>query len=157
MKFRTQVMDANVGLQSKRFVKRLRHLTLGPGSGMNDALDALLEIIKDGGTVDAYFILAYHPDHDELIAWAVLSEESFGTTYNIQGRFVSFTKGDGSIFEVYVAPQYRRHGIGSHLLKIAKKIAFNEIFVVPWDEVSCAFYSQSVLDREISDLREKTL
>ncbi len=53
----------------------------------------------------------------------------------------SFDPSDGTLFEVFVNPEYRKQGIGSALMKAArKKAGSTRLCVCPWDYQSERFY-----------------
>jgi len=107
----------------------LRKLTLnfedGDESYMNDDL-------KHPNCKQKHAIIAQK--HGKTIAWALLK---VADKYNNTARLY-----------VYVAPELRRQGIGSKLVKEAEKfsdIKWNmKVSVAPWDETSCSFFRKTL-------------
>jgi GNAT superfamily N-acetyltransferase len=97
-------------------LKRLRELTLEPYSGMNYELTRMTRDAKTR-TVNAKVLLAY--SGAKLVAWALLSNEE--TDFDFFNTWNGFSPSNGTLFEVYVHPDYRRQGIGSELMKSAKR------------------------------------
>jgi GNAT superfamily N-acetyltransferase len=133
-----RVRDFNLVAKSPGLIKKLRRLTLNPYSGMNNELTVLLDRIKTR-PVEAKVILGYL--NSELVAWALLSKEQsdFWFINHSDGYVPSY----GTLFEVYVDPNHRRKGIGSILLKAAKRKigAANTLCICPWDIRSEAFFN----------------
>lgn len=116
-------------------MKKLRHLTLHAGSGLNFELNHLVESSKTR-KVNAKVILAYYKR--ELIAWGLLSREK--SKYNFRSH-KGFNPVQGVLFEVYVSPAHRRRGIGSAILKAARKKAGSmRLCIAPWDDQSRKFF-----------------
>ena len=136
--FKFELEDFNDVVKKPGLMRKLRKLTLGYGSGMNSELDHLIDTIKDR-KVNCKIIKVL--TKNKLVAWALLSRESSSFTFcNINGRFDPKI---GTLFEVYVHPDYRRMGIGSELIKIARKRSGSmTICVAPWDSQSSGFYSK---------------
>lgn len=136
-------MDINIipidsVLKNNILLNRLRKLTIRQGayplSGMNLLLNSFKEIIKTR-PVKAVAIIA--KIDRRTVGWAILSQE------NAEFANASFTAADGLLFEVFVHPDERRKGIGSEILKNAKKIAWNhKLCIVPWDQRSRSFYQK---------------
>lgn len=117
-------------------LKKLRYLTLHSRSGLNFELDHLIESSKDR-SVNAKILLAYHKR--ELVAWALLSREK--SDFSFARSYDGFDPSQGTLFEVYVDPAYRKQGIGSIILKTARRKAGGmRLCVVPWDYQSTRFY-----------------
>lgn len=137
MKISIIPMDKVLG--SRNLVSTLRNLTIRKGafplSGMNKLLNQFIET-KKTRSVNALAIIAR--ESRIAVGWAILAEESteFCST--------SFDKSQGLLFEVFVNPEKRRLGIGSQILDTAKLIAGpKKIYVVPWDDRSRNFYSNT--------------
>jgi GNAT superfamily N-acetyltransferase len=113
---------------------KLIKLTFTGYSGMRTEMKWLKQLHQQR-KINAKAIVAF--DDQKPIAWALLSKENIGNpTYR-------FNK-NSSLFEIYVKQSYRRQGIGSKILKRAKRTSLNNpIAVVPWDYVSQNFYDRN--------------
>lgn len=134
LKIKTEDFDAVA--KKPELLKKLRELTLHPGSGLNYELNHLT---KNAATrsVSAKVLLAYHKR--ELVGWALLSREN--SDFYFQHAYDGYQPSKGTLFEVYVNPEYRRQGIGGALMKAARKKAGSmRLCVCPWDYQSEAFY-----------------
>lgn len=136
--FKFAVEDFNDVVKKPSLMKKLRDLTLGYGSGMNCELDHLINTIKDR-KVNCKIIKVV--TKNKLVAWALLSRES--SSFKFMNTWDRFDPKIGTLFEVYVHPDYRRMGIGSELIKIARKRSGSmALCIAPWDSQSRGFYSK---------------
>jgi GNAT superfamily N-acetyltransferase len=129
-------LDANMLPVRPPLVQQLRKLTLHARSGLNRELDQLFELMQKR-PVKAEVLLAYH--QGKLVGWALLSREhssmSFPTTWE------HFYPSDGTLFEIYVDPAFRRKGIGTKLIQVARrKSKPYRLCIAPWDYQSRSFY-----------------
>lgn len=134
LKIKTENFD--IVAKKPTLLKKLRHLTLHPRSGMNFELNHL---IKSAATrnVNAKVILAYYKR--ELVGWALLSREK--SEFTFPETYDNFNPARGTLFEVYVDPSYRKQGIGAALLKAGRQRAGSmKLCVAPWDYTSTRFY-----------------
>lgn len=132
-----RALDFNLLPQHPELVKQLRKLTLHPHSGMNRELKALFKLMKERPVV-AQVLLAYR--NRKLVAWALLSRERSDMRFS--NTWKHFEPTDGLLVEIFVSPAYRRQGIGSILMKVARrKAGSRRLCVAPWDELSRAFYN----------------
>jgi ribosomal protein S18 acetylase RimI-like enzyme len=123
-------------VKKPRLLQKLRELTLYPYSGLNKELDNLQNIIKQNKTVRAHVLTAFI--NDDLVGWALLSRE---TSQYFFPRGISFKEGDGALFEIYIDPKYRRLGIGTQLIRLARrKTSGDRLCIAPWDFTSYSFY-----------------
>jgi len=130
--------DFNVVLKKPALIKKIRSLTLNPFSGMNYEISSLENLSKIR-PVKSEALLAYFDG--ELIGWALLSRES--STYHFAHH--QFRTGDGVLFEVYIDPKYRRQGIATKLIKIARRKSNGDrLCIAPWDFGSARFYEKFV-------------
>lgn len=113
---RTRVFNVVAGQPG--LLKRLRELTLGEGSGMNYELDKFEKLAKVRQVNCKVFTA--HRDN-KIVAWAFSSKEP--TDFFILYGGPHFYPKDGCLFQVYVDRNYRRQGIASKLIKLAKKKA----------------------------------
>lgn len=128
--------DFNLVVKKPRLLEKLRKLTLYPYSGLNKELDNLLRLIRKNKSVRAYVLTAFLGE--ELVGWALLSRET--SEYSFP-RGSSFEEGDGVLFEIFVSQNHRRQGIGTQLIKLARrKISGDRLCIVPWDSTSHRFY-----------------
>jgi GNAT superfamily N-acetyltransferase len=128
--------DFNLVAKQPQLLKQLRKLTLYPYSGLNRELDTLLPL-SEQRRVKCQVLLAYQSK--KLVAWALFSKEESSMRFAITHR--RFQPHDGILFEVYVHPDYRRQGIASEMMKVARrKAGAFQLCVCPWDERSRAFY-----------------
>jgi GNAT superfamily N-acetyltransferase len=132
-----RALDFNLVAKQPELIKQFRKLTLYPYSGLNYELSHLLSLSKYR-QVSAQTLLAYYQNN--LVAWALMSKEES------QARFPSnycYHSTDGILLEMYVHPNYRRQGIGSKLIKVARHKALpSRLCVVPWDDKSYQFYGK---------------
>ena len=132
-----RVKDFNLVRQDAALVKKLRKLTLSPFSGMNYCINGLEQIARTR-PVDCKILMAYR--HQELVGWALISKEP--TDFCFVGSTEGFNPGQGTLFQVFIHPSYRRQGIASELLKVArKKTNGARLCVCPWDIGSESFYN----------------
>jgi GNAT superfamily N-acetyltransferase len=101
-------------------------------------VDNLLQLMQQR-PVQARILLAYR--NKKLVGWSLLSKETSAMYFN--NTFRQFRPTDGMLFEVYVHPDYRRQGIASELMKVARrKTGIHQLCVAPWDGRSRSFYSK---------------
>ena len=116
-------------------IKQLKKLTLNHWSGMTYELNNFEKISKTR-IVNARIIIV--EDNDKIIAWALLSKEN--SDFAFDKRYHPSTE---RLFQVYVSRDFRRQGIGSQLLKLARKKAYPyKLHVSTWDTVSESFYKK---------------
>ena len=137
-----RVQDFNLVAQNPALLKQLRKLTLSFASGLKKEIANLISLSKSR-PVKAQALLAYYQDeiyqNPKLVGWALLSKEESAISFPHSGK--PFYSSDGYLFEVYIHYKYRRQGIGSKLLKIAKRKAQPyQLCVAPWDDKSLSFY-----------------
>ena len=129
-----RVQDFNIVAGKLELLKKLRKLTICPYSGMNYELNNFEKICKIR-QVKCKIFTAY--SDKKLVGWAMLSREPtgyFGDKFNPE---------DGSLFEVFVDLNYRHQGIGSALIKSAKRRAGGKGFcVAPFDEISFNYFNK---------------
>lgn len=134
LKIRTE--DFNQVAEKPELLKKLRKLTLHPQSGMNHELNQMLKHAKTR-TVDAKVLIAFKKR--EIVGWALLSKEA--TDFTFARSWSGFTPGQGTLLQVYVNPDFRRQGIGSALVKAARrKAGAARLCICPWDYQSEEFY-----------------
>jgi GNAT superfamily N-acetyltransferase len=134
LKIRTE--DFNSVADKPELLKRLRKLTLHPGSGMNHEINNMVQEAKIR-TVDAKVLMAFKKR--ELVGWALLSKEP--TDYTFRNSWSGFQPGQGVLLQVFVNPSFRRQGIGSALVKASRKKAGpSRLCICPWDYQSEEFY-----------------
>lgn len=108
-------------------------------SGMTYELNNLKRLSKVK-KVDAKVILAYK--EDKLVAWALMSRECSNFKMSLNEYWFNPLT-DGILFEIFVDKNFRRMGIGTEIVKIAKKKAYPyNLCFVPWNEDSSLFYQQ---------------
>ncbi len=133
-----RTIDFNLIVSRPEFCKKLKKLTLHADSGLNYELDNLLKISKQR-KINAKVLTAYHKK--SLIGWALLSKEN--SNFCFYNTLDGFDASQGVLFEVYVDPEYRRRGVGTTLIRTAKKcIGKDQLFICPWDELSTNFYKK---------------
>jgi GNAT superfamily N-acetyltransferase len=129
--------DFNEIVKDRDLMKRLRDLTLNPYSGLNNELNMIERVTKEGTPVLCKALMAYRSG--ELVGWALYSEEP-SDFYFTRGWY---RPADGVLFQVYVRPENRRTGIAAKLLNTAKRLADpKRLCVCPWDNNSHAFYDK---------------
>ena len=129
--------DFNLMAHEPELVKQLRKLTLHPYSGLNRELDSLTRMMQQR-PVKAQVLLAYR--QDKLVGWALFSKEKSDMTFS--NTYERFDPNDGILFEVYIHPDYRRQGIASELMMVARRKAKPyRLCVAPWDDQSQKFYN----------------
>lgn len=139
-----RVRDFNLVATEPETIKQLRKLTLDKYSGMNEELTALTREAKYR-RVKTQVLLAYHQDqvdeNPKLVGWALLSKEPSSISFMNTGEY--FEPQDGVLLEMFVDPTYRRKGIGTELIKVAKRKAGPyRLCVAPWDNRSVGFYEK---------------
>jgi GNAT superfamily N-acetyltransferase len=134
LKIKTE--DFDIVVKKLELMKKLRELTLHPHSGLNYELNHLTKS-SETRSVNAKVLLAYHKR--ELVGWALLSREK--SDFYFQNTYDGYDPARGTLFEVFVAPDHRKQGIGSALLKSARRKAGSmRLCVCPWDYQSERFY-----------------
>jgi GNAT superfamily N-acetyltransferase len=132
-----RVQDFNLIASDRGLIKKLRKLTLYPYSGMNKELNHLEKDAKVRA-VDAKVLLAYRSG--KLVAWALMSREESDFWFQNTGYY---NPHDGYLLEMFVHPKYQRQGIGTELMKVARrKAGITRLCVAPWDDASEKFYSR---------------
>lgn len=138
-----EILDFNSIYKDKKIISDLRKLTICSYSGMNHELDSLSSLAKKR-KVNAKVISVKR--NDKIVGWALLSKEDsdFPFGYSLSGNISNFdAKRDGALFEVFVDPNYRRSGIGSALIKKARKHAGPaQLCIAPHDYKSNKFYEK---------------
>jgi hypothetical protein len=97
-------VDFTLVAKQPELVSKLRELTLGPRSGMNNELDWMLPAVEEGRSINCQILLAYRSK--DLVGWALLSKED--TDFYFSGTGNSYQSIDGWLFEVFVSPDHRR-------------------------------------------------
>lgn len=129
--------DFNLAVKDPSLLKQLRKLTLHCYSGLNHEIDNLLRTMR-AREVKAKVLLAY--SGKELVGWALMSREPSDYTFP---KKEGFKEGDGVLFEVFVNPAYRRQGIATEIVKVARRKAGPyRLCICPWDQQSQLFYSK---------------
>lgn len=133
-----RVKDFNSIANDLELIKSLRKLTLNHFSGMNYELSNFEKLSKTR-EVKCKIILAYVKD--QLAGWAILSREP--SDYYFHKSPKGYDPLHGVLFQVYISYIYRRRGIGSELLKVARRKAGPyKLCFCPWDGVSNKFYNK---------------
>lgn len=131
-----RAVDFNLVLSTPTLLKKLRKLTLHSYSGLSKEINRM-EAISTMRPVKCQALISYVDGI--IVGWAMMSREASDYPF----RSGPFKEGDGVLFEVYIDPPHRRKGIGSELMKIARrKSSGDRICIVPWDTVSTQFYSK---------------
>jgi GNAT superfamily N-acetyltransferase len=95
------------------------------------------EKIRQTRPVNCQILTAYR--NRELVGWALLSKER--SHFGFHNSHNGFDPVDGIMFQVFIDPAYRKQGIASELLKVAKRKANgNRLCVCPHDGPSEKFY-----------------
>lgn len=131
-----RVQDFNIVRTKPELMKQLRKLILTPRSGMNYCLDGL-EKISQHRPADCKILTAYRSQ--ELVGWALLSKEE--TDFVFLNTCTGFDPSQGTLFQVFIHPDYRRQGIATELLKVARRKANSRLCICPWDTTSEGFYN----------------
>lgn len=133
-----RVRGFNLVAQRPQLMQNLRKLTIHKSSGMNYELDNFENLAKYR-EVNAKVLTAHH--NGEIVGWALLSKER--THFSFNNHYDGFSPEYGALFEVYVDPNYRRQGVGTRLLRSAKrKLDGDRLCVCPHDIKSDKFYEQ---------------
>lgn len=132
-----KVMDFNLVATKPNLLKKLRSLTIRPESGLNHELNHLLRSAQNR-TVRSKIVVAVLEKN--IVGWGLLSREDssfcFSNTWN------GFSSNDGVLFELYVDPHHRRKGVGTEIIKTARKHSGPlKLCIAPWDDSSRAFYN----------------
>lgn len=131
-----RVEDFNSVAEKPELVAKLRKLTLHSYSGMNHELNWMLREAKNR-KINCKILTGFRSR--KLVSWALLSKED--TNFSFRNSPDGFRSTDGSMFQVYVHPDYRRQGIASELLKVARRKANGRLCVCPHDFKSEKFYA----------------
>lgn len=132
------VLDFNLISKDSKLIRKLRKLTLHPGSGLNHELDHIIRKSKIS-KVKVKIITASH--NDKIIGWALLSREN--SSYSFMNSYDGYKSTDGVLFEIFVSSEYRRKGIGSQLIKSARKHSGpKRLCIAPWNNSSYQFYNK---------------
>jgi GNAT superfamily N-acetyltransferase len=133
-----KTIDMNKILKDPEALKGLRALTLRPTwegpSGMNTELNSLREISKTR-KVEAKAITAWL--NGDMIGWSLCSKESSDFPF-MNGSF----EGKGVLFQVFVDHRFRRKGVGTALLRRARRVCKEKLTVCPWDDRSYSFFEK---------------
>ena len=132
-----QTLEFDQVAERPNLIKKLRHLTLSPYSGMNNELDWMLEEVKKR-PIQCHIFLAFRSK--ELVGWAFLSKEDTDFSFAHSGR--GFNAIDGRLFQVFVDEKHRNQGIASELYKRARQQTTEVICVCPWDERGTALFDK---------------
>ena len=134
-----RTIDFNLVAKQPELLSQLRDLTLSPYSGMNHELNRMLQDVETR-EVNCKVLLASR--FRKLVGWGILSKET--THFSFSRSFEGFNAENGMMFQVFVAPAYRRQGIASEIYKKAQQMVNNELLhVCPWDDRSTNFYTRS--------------
>lgn len=135
--FDFKVLDFNQIIKDTDIMSNLRRLTLCSYSGMNQELD-MIHDATDTREVAAKALIVYHDQN--MVAWALLSREKSNFQFSSGIKFDP--EKDGVLFEVFVHPEYRRMGIATKLMALAKEESGPLSFcVAPHDGPSYSFYN----------------
>jgi GNAT superfamily N-acetyltransferase len=127
--------DFNDIYSDSEFLKKLRKLTLYSWSGLNYELNHLISKCNFR-KVDASIITA--SIDGLMVGWALCSREK--TDYCFKTPFDPL---NSVLFEVFVDERYRRRGIGSEIMRVARRKYSNlNICVAPWDDTSNKFFKK---------------
>jgi ribosomal protein S18 acetylase RimI-like enzyme len=132
-----RVQDYNLVAGKPELLKKLRKLTLSPYSGMNYELNNFERIAKVR-KVDCKIITVYK--ESKLVGWAMLSKEPSDFLFRyVDGHDPS----NGVLFQVFIHKDYRKQGIATELLRIARRKANRRrLCVCPHDYISEKFYDK---------------
>ncbi len=130
------VEDFNLVAQKPDLLQKLRKLTLHPYSGMNHELNSLLRTVQHR-KVDCKILMGFRSR--KLVGWAILTRED--SDFCFRNSPNGFRSTDGSMFQVYVHPDYRRQGIATELIKVARRKANGRLCICPHDSRSQQFYA----------------
>lgn len=138
VKFTILTQSFNEVFLNKKLMLLLRGLTLTEDSGLNHELSSLEKISLNREAKAKIFIAR---TGSQIIGWAILSREYSRFPFPNGTNF--FKPEYGSLFELFVSPQYRRQGVGTALFKEARKNAGPyQIGVCPWDKKSQLFFKK---------------
>lgn len=145
LSIKINVKDFNLVLKDEDLLKKLTSLTLSKNvssiSGMRYEIEQLTNLAKNR-QVNARAILA--KSHNQIVGWSLLSREAsrFYTRTNPFGELWFNPVKHGMLFELFVDKDFRRMGIGTKLIKTARKIAAPyPLAICPWDYSSRKFYN----------------
>lgn len=129
--FYLKVVEMEKILKDADLHMRTRALTLGAHSGMNKALDYYQKLIKERPVRAKGIYAYYHPFAcaELAVGWALLTHESDN---------MCFYANDGNAcVQVFVEDDYRRHGVGTALLKKAAELSQDTLLrVYEWSNYS---------------------
>lgn len=132
-----RVFDFNSIHNDDNFIKQLRKLTINKFSGMNYELNNLSKSAKKR-KVKCRIITVI--ENNEIIAWGLLSREptdfSFPTGETYDPIF-------GFLFQVFVDNKHRKMGIGSEIIKVARRLAGPyKLCIAPHNKSSECFFNK---------------
>jgi len=137
MTLNIRVLPFNDVVKRPALLKKLRQLTIYPYSGMNYELNRMERDAKRR-EVQCKILLAYQGR--KLVGWGMLSKET--SDFQFANTNLGFDTSQGTLFEIYVDPTHRRQGIGSELMKVARrKAGSSRLCICPHDYASEQFYS----------------
>ncbi len=116
----------NLAFKDSDLVANLIKLTLPSFSEMKNQINQILNFSRAGIESDGHIILA--KVDDDIVGWSLLQENMPEI-----GMF------RGTVFMVFVKPQYRRMKIGTALINKAKELV-PSMYVYPHDYVSSEFF-----------------
>lgn len=132
-----RIADFNMVARSPNFLNKLRSLTLYEESGMNYELDHLTQSAKIR-PVKCKVITAHHSR--EMVGWALCSQEASNFPFTFTN---GYDPSQGVLFQAFVNPLFRRKGIGSMLIKTAKRrFSDMKLCFCPWDSASLCFFGK---------------
>ena len=142
---RTKTIPLSEVFANSKLHRQLRKLTLDHWSGMNYELN-YLERTNEIRSIDAKAILALVDD--KIAGWALLSNEDGANcvyeSNHLGIGLTSYKAFQGSLFEIYIDRSHRKQGVGTAILKKAKRLTpRKKLVVVPWDTASRKFYTKS--------------
>jgi len=138
-----RIKDFNKVLLDSILLKKLKSLTLygiNGYSGMTYEIDNLHKL-SQLRRVKARALIA--EKDEKIVGWALLSREKSKYMNRFSNKDWFNPEQHGSLCEIYILPEYRRQGIGTELVKVARRksnpypLAF-----VPWDYTSIKFYDK---------------
>lgn len=133
-----RVQDFNIIASQPVILAQLRNLTLHPSSGMNYELDRFEKFARYR-KVKAKILTAFRGS--KMVGWAFLSKEP--TDFTFRRSPDGFEPSQGTLFQIYIHEDYRRCGIASELIKVARrKAGVSRLCICPWDPQSSSFYNK---------------
>lgn len=136
-----KAQDFNLVLQNQELFQTFYSLTLYRGNLTSGLTYEMKNLSRIGQNRKVKAKVIWAEKDDKIVGWALLSREPSDFFSSENGYWFDPNR-DGVLFEVFVAKQYRKQGIGTELIKLARRKSYPyNLCFVSWDTASKAFYN----------------